>query len=729
VPKWGSVEIAGTFRISSTGFVKLADSQGGGFSCGTAAVLFRYLTMVRWFRHHARGATRDSGKRSLLKPIGYALGAVLAAILLVWAVLFITKGRFLKHPAERIASSLSGREVKVAGDFQLYFNIINIKFLAEGLSIANPPWAKEPYLFQSRLVDSSISTIPLLWGERRFRWLRLDGANVALEWNGKRENTWTFGAGDGEPFEMPKIRRADITNTRVRYTDPAMQLFTDLRIGDIASTSTRIRDAIGFGGSGQSHGVPFTINGKLTSPNETIAGGRNNLVMRIATGSSAVGVAGTLPGATELEGADLRLTAKGQNLQTPFTLLGIVVPPTRSFNVRSHVTKAGDEWRLTRINGRFGTSDIAGRMTVTVPETEERLKLDADLQTRVLDILDAGPFIGYSPERLDKQGGSGAITVRGGHPTVLPDAPLAVESLKNFDADVRYRVTRIRADYFPISNLDLTLDLERSRLALSPFTFDIAGGHLASDIIINARSRPVATDYDIRLSPTPMGNLLGKFGVEASGTTGVVKARVKMRGRGDTVHESLASSNGRIAIILPKGTFWTRNVQLAELDVGTFVQKLVMGKLKKPVEINCGLIAFTVRDGIGAADPILIDTDKNVIVGRGAFSFKDESLAFGMRADAKTFSLFSAQSPVGVNGYFAAPGINPISPQLLARAGAGAVAGLALSPLAVVIAFIDPGDAKATACGPVLEGARATAQRTAKGKPRKDVGKGTPAIN
>src|SRR3546814_6446517 len=166
--------------------------------------------------------------------------------------------------------------------------------------------------------------------------------------------------------------------------------------------------------------------------------------------------------------------------------------------------------------------------------------------------------------------------------------------------------------------------LERSRLALSPLTFDIAGGRMASDIIINARERPVATDYDIRLSPTPMGNLLAKFGVDASGTSGVVKARVQLRGRGDTVHESLANSDGRIAIILPKGTFWTRNVQLAELDVGTFFQKLVMGKLKKPVEINCGLIAFTVRDGIGAADPILIDTEKNVIAGRGAFSFRSE---------------------------------------------------------------------------------------------------------
>src|SRR3546814_8927487 len=93
-------------------------------------------------------------------------------------------------------------------------------------------------------------------------------------------------------------------DTTVTDADPLMRLFTDLKIGDIAATGTRIQDAIAFNGSGRSHGAPFTVSGRLTSPNETVVGGRNSLVMRIANGSSAIGVAGTLPGATEFEGAD-----------------------------------------------------------------------------------------------------------------------------------------------------------------------------------------------------------------------------------------------------------------------------------------------------------------------------------------------------------------------------------------------------------------------------------------
>ena len=115
------------------------------------------------------------------------------------------------------------------------------------------------------------------------------------------------------------------------------------------------------------------------------------------------------------------------------------------------------------------------------------------------------------------------------------------------------------------------------------------------------------------------------------------------------------------------------------------------------------------------------------MTGRGGFSFRNESLDLAFRADGKKISLFSGQSPVGITGYFAKPGINVISPELMARGGAAAALGVAATPLAAVLAFVDVGDAKGAACGPVLAGANAQAQRTKGGKPRDDVGRGTTA--
>src|SRR3546814_14053041 len=78
---------------------------------------------------------------------------------------------------------------------------------------------------------------------------------------------------------------------------------------------------------------------------------------------------------------------------------------------------------------------------------------------------------------------------------------------------------------------------------------------------------------------------------------------------------------------------------------------------------------------------------KNVMLGRGGFSFRSEAIDMAVRADGKTFSLFSGQSPIGVAGYFAAPTIDPISDELASRSGAGLGLGLLASPVGLSLPF------------------------------------------
>lgn len=682
-------------------------------------------------RRWAKAAWTPAWLERRPRPLRIALrtaAIILLTLFAIWLILFITKGRFLKGPFERFATAQLEREVDVGGDFQLYFAPFNVKFYAEDVGIANPAWARSRQFFTARKVDTRLATLPLIFGDRILRYADLDGARVALEWDARnKRNSWTFGDPDRppQPLELPKIRRAAITQSGLSYRDPGLQLFADIDIDTVRAAGTRINDDIRFSGKGTMRAQPFTLSGGLQSPNETIAGGRNALTLHATGLGNTLDVSGTLPGPTELEGADLKLQARGGNLSRIFDFLGVAIPDTRAYRLTSALTYEKEVWKLTGMKGLFGDSDLAGSLAVSQPKG--RVYLKADLATRSLNIIDAGPFVGYDPQRLDKMGTGGTVETVGGRPRVLPDAPLRVAALKRFDADVRYRVTRVRAESFPISQVDLTLGLKNGLMELKPFNFVVAGGTVKSDISIDARPAGVRTEYDVRLSPTRLGTLLARFGTEESGTTGTVSGRIKMVGFGDSVRESLATSNGRIAFVMPQGTFWTRNIQLAELDLGTFVQKMFQDKLKKPVEINCGLIAFTVRGGIAAADPILIDTKKNVMLGRGGFSFRSEALDMAVRADGKTFSLFSGQSPVGVGGYFAAPKIDPVSDELAGRAGAGLGLGVLASPVAAILPFIDPGDAKAAQCGPVLAGATAAAQRTSKGKPRDDVGKGTTA--
>ncbi len=666
-------------------------------------------------------------RRRTWRIVRNVLLTILGLIVAIWLVLYITKGRFLRHPFERFVGEQTHRPVRVAGDFQLYFAPFRIKFVAEKMTIANPTWATRPYLFQAERIDTRIAPLSLIWGKRRLYWLDLVNGAMDLEWNADHSaNTWTFSnEKGGKPLEFPRIDVATVRGTTVRYRDPRMQLLADLKVDDIRSSDARIGKAVGVDGDGTIRGTPFRVTAQLLSPDATVNRGKNELRLRAWAAHNVVDVSGTLPSIAGIEGVPLQTRARGRNLSELLGIIGVVIPNTRSYRLKAQLVQQGQEYRFTRMSGIVGESDVAGKLTIL---NGERIHLDSTLATRTLDIVDAAPFIGYNPDIVEAKGAIAAAAATGAAPQrIMPDAELPIETMRRFDADLKWTIRAIRSRNLPISNVDLTLDLERGRLALSPMNFAMARGNVASDVVFDTRQRPTAVSYDIRVAPTPLGRLLAGYGIAEAGTTGTVKGRIRLEGRGDSIHDSLSTASGRIAFIVPQGQLWTRNVQLAELDLGTFVQKMFEDKLKKPVELNCGLVGFTVRNGVAAADPILFDTTKNVIVGRGGFSFRTESIDLAFRADGKKFSLFSGQSPVGVGGVFAAPKLNVISGQLLERAGAGLGLAIVATPLAGVLAFVDVGDAKSAACGPILSGATAKAQRTTKGQPRDDVGHGTTA--
>jgi uncharacterized protein involved in outer membrane biogenesis len=357
-----------------------------------------------------------------------AVAAVLGLILLLWLVLYLTKGRFLERPFERIASRMLDRRVEVGGGFMLYLDPITIRLFAERLTIANPSWAGDRPFFAARRIDARIATLPLIFGTRRVNRLHLEGGALDLRWDAAgRRNTWTFDQSQPQqPFDLPAIRRALVRGSSLHYRDPRMELITDIRIDTIRAQDTRFSNDIRFTGDGSLRSRPFTLQGSLLSPNELAEGGANRFRLRAEGSGNRLDVSGTLPGATEIEGADLRVRAQGANLARLFDFLGVAVPDTRSYRFTSDLTKAGDAWRFRRLSGSFGASDLAGSLTISMPR--DRLLLVADLASRKVDIVDLGPFIGYSPQRLAAQGGKGAVVSVAGTPRVLPDAPLRVST-------------------------------------------------------------------------------------------------------------------------------------------------------------------------------------------------------------------------------------------------------------------------------------------------------------
>lgn len=512
--------------------------------------------------------------RNRWRRVWQALAVLLIVLVGLYVYQYVTKGAFWKSTFESYVSKRAGRPVRVAGDFQLYLDP-NIRFRAEGLTIANPDWAEKDQFFAAESINLDASLWQAIFGDVTINDLAVDGGQLALQRRADRSNTWTFGGG---ALDIPDIIRAAVTNSRLTLIDAPTATRLDMTFNDIAGTAAsggqRIDGPLAFAGTGTTRGAPFRLDGRLTTPNQAAAGGRLGLDLVGTIARTRITIAGTLPGATRIDGADLRITMAGRNFQDPGRLFGIILPATRPYRLAANLTKANREFRFTNLTGRIGDSDIAGTLTATLAETaKDRFRIDGKLNSKALDIKDVGPLIGYDPVKLEA--GQSIVKQVSGRPRLLPDAPLAIETLGKFDARIDYRARVVRTGKLPFDNLRLVLGLDDKLLTLSPFAFDIAGGRLIAKIDINARTLPVRTGYDVRLTQIPLGKVLNGFNVEDAGTTASIRGRLQLKGTGDTVHKSLASANGRIALVVPTGMLWVRNIELAEVDLQNFLTSLI----------------------------------------------------------------------------------------------------------------------------------------------------------
>jgi uncharacterized protein involved in outer membrane biogenesis len=122
--------------------------------------------------------------------------------------------------------------------------------------------------------------------------------------------------------------------------------------------------------------------------------------------------------------------------------------------------------------------------------------------------------------------------------------------------------------------------------------------------------------------------------------------------------------------------------------------------------LRCALADFSAKDGVFSARHLVIDTDPVRIDGGGSVNLKDETVNLHAQGKPKSFQLLRLRAPVTAAGPLAHPRLGINAGPALAQGGLGAALGL-LSPLASVLAFIDPGLAKDANCRPLLETAKA----------------------
>jgi uncharacterized protein involved in outer membrane biogenesis len=622
-------------------------------------------------------------------------GLVLPAIL--WTGLYFG-GELLKRPIERRASDALGRAVTIGGDLRIALTPFSIYLTARDVRVDNPDWAQSDNLLRAGSARLRFATFDLLIGRYAPRAIALGDGTLDLERSADgRETNWTTGRADSL-LDLTALRQIATDHILLRYRDPSTDSQARLALSDDG------RGAVRIDGEGAIGARRFTLDGRLKSGEDRPA----QLGLTMRTGDVHLSLAAAADTPLRLRKAGFDAVASGGDFAGLASLAGVALPAMPDYRINARIGRLGDGWHFSHIAGRIGGTDLAGKLTLD--RRKARPVVVAQLASRTLDIADAKTMFGLT-DGSDIAPDDDAFTAGPSRRYLLPDAALSPEALRRFDAVVDYKADRIRGTDHASAHLSMRVALIRGILSVSPASVDLAGGFVSSELLVDARRTPVLTRADIRLSPTPMGRLLRGWGVSPAGTTAMVKARVQLSGRGATLREAIGNADGRIALILPAGQVRTQRASASSLDMTHLSNAMFSAPMDGPAPtgLNCGLIAFTVRNGVATADPILIDTDGNILSGSGRIDLRDERLDLRLAADGKALAWFGRPHPVTIGGTFTDPVVAraPVSWFRPTR-----LFGLAFGvpDLGAIFGFVDPGEADAPACGPILRGDTAEAQ-------------------
>lgn len=655
--------------------------------------------------------------KTTLRWIGIGVGGLILVLVLVLAFM---DWNWFKHPIERVASAKSGRTVTIAGDLNVHIWSWTPTVVINGLTLGNPPWEPNRPMAKIERLEVRLKLLPLLKGDVILPRVALLRPDVYLHQDKSGRANWTFenqaptNAPASKPTKLPAIRDLLIEDGKLQIADEMRKLKVD---GSIQAHEQK----------SQADPTPFRIQGNGTINDQPfelkVAGGPLvNLDpdhpypydLDITAGDITVASKGRVLKPFDLSGMEADVSLSGKDLAEGYYLTQLALPNTAPFDLRAHIARNGMRFAVTDISGKVGESDLHGKLDVDA--SRKRPSMTGELISDRLRMKDLAASLGAKTPKggnsLDakteqaaaaKQARTQAEKAAPPDPNarLFPDAHLQVDRVRAMDADVHFRAKSIEAGSVPFKQVAFRIKLDNGVLALDPFAFELPQGRLSGDAKIDARQAVPKVHIDVRIKDIQLDQLKGKAPDAQAPLGGVMQARMVLNGTGDSLHKVMSDANGMFTLILPNGEVRSAFAELTGINVSKGLG-LLLTKADDKAPIRCGVAQFNIKDGLMSAQNITFDTENVVIKGKGDINLGPESLNLEIKGDPKHIRFTRLRSPIEVKGHLMKPSVGLDVGSTVKQGAVAAALGTLVTPLAAVIAFVDPGLAKDQNCAQMI---------------------------
>jgi uncharacterized protein involved in outer membrane biogenesis len=637
-------------------------------------------------------------------PPAARVGLAAIAGLIVLAVLFAMFFRWnmLRGPLAREASAISGRPISIDGDLTVHPWSFTPTATIRGLKIGNPAWMHGGLLADIPAVTLQIRLLPLLHSQTDLMLVDLEKPRVWLFRDAQGRSNWS-GPNPSAPTKLPPIEHFVITGGVLNMNDVKASMKLDGVVWSNESVSTTDGGGFRFHGSGVRNGFPLTLD---------IAGGPL-LHLRadqpypfdadVRQAQTHVVAHGSLDRPFDFGHFHAGLTASGRDLADLYDLIRLGMPNTPAYHLTGQLTREGQIYTMTHLNGRVGQSDLAGHFTVD--KTSGRAMLRADLSSRQLRFADLGSLVGAPPpgERTPLQKAQAATRAAQGR--IMPDATLNASKLRSLDAVVQYRAGSVTTQSnLPLRQASLDLSLDHGLLVLNPIAFDFPHGALSGRVTLNGREATPTLDIDLTVKNVRIEDFIkGKAGQPP--VEGILQARARLHGVGDSIHKAAATANGEVTLVVPQGDIRKAFAELMGIDA-TKGLGLLLSKNQSEEKVRCAVADFRADHGMLHATNIVLDTDQVSAQGQGTVNLADETLNLSLQGRPKSFRLVRLMAPITLRGHLDSPKIGVSAGKVPIQAAAAVGLAVFASPLAIILPFVDPGLAKNADCVGLVSAAK-----------------------